>query len=237
MRKKTFKCEMCHRYKATRQYFDPEGNELYICEKCWNKVPHPKPKPPEKEEPAEEYDERDDDSYTRHAFDRLREFKSKEIEKSSLNMDINKFIDKISKRQNKKIVLAAHYAAILMAKRNKLGKCRAMGVSMRNDKGKEMHSVAMFDTSTNSIYWNSSMQYEGVKESWWEFRVSLYPDGSNLVGTVTYYGGKKDFGAWTIEDVPLDFYDMVELVSGFMVKHGESISGGSDEDDEDDGPF
>lgn len=234
------KCERCHtRRKAAHQWFDQDGNELYICNKCWAEVPH-NPPPSQKEQedeadplpplPEDEKPDADDD-FLKSSLDESPSSASKWLDdpedfskvKTSLNMDVRRFLRNISKQRNGKKTLAAHYAAIAMAKRNKLGKCRGIGVSMGNDRGKELHGALLFDPETNSIFWKAYMGTTNKKESWWEMHLSLMPDGSDLDGTILYYSLEGGLQSWTITDVPLDFYEMVDMISKFLVKHGESL--------------
>lgn len=234
------KCERCHtRRKAAHQWFDQDGNELYICNKCWAEVPH-NPPPSQKEQedeadplpplPEDEKPDADDD-FLKSSLDESPSSASKWLDdpedfskvKTSLNMDVRRFLRNISKQRNGKKTLAAHYAAIAMAKRNKLGKCRGIGVSMGNDRGKELHGALLFDPETNSIFWKAYMGTTNKRESWWEMHLSLMPDGSDLDGTILYYSLEGGLQSWTITDVPLDFYEMVDMISKFLVKHGESL--------------
>jgi hypothetical protein len=235
------KCERCHtRRKAAHQWFDQDGNELYICNKCWAEVPH-NPPPSQKEQeddeadplpplPEDEKPDADDD-FLKSSLDESPSSASKWLDdpedfskvKTSLNMDVRLFLRNISKKRNGKKTLAAHYAAIAMAKRNKLGKCRGIGVSMGNDRGKELHGALLFDPETNSIFWKAYMGTTNKRESWWEMHLSLMPDGSDLDGTILYYSLEGGLQSWTITDVPLDFYEMVDMISKFLVKHGESL--------------
>lgn len=232
------KCERCHtRRKAAHQWFDQDGNELYICNKCWAEVPHNFPASQKQEDevdplpplPEDEKSDADDD-FLKSSLDESPPPSSKWLDdpddfskvKTSLNMDVRLFLRNISKQRNGKKTLAAHYAAIAMAKRNKLGKCRGIGVSMGNDKGKELHGALLFDPETNSIFWKAYMGTTNKRESWWEMHLSLMPDGSDLDGTILYYS-QSGLQSWTITDVPLDFYEMVDMISKFLVKHGESL--------------
>ena len=232
------KCERCHtRRKAAHQWFDQDGNELYICNKCWAEVPHNSPTSQKQEDeadplpplPEDEKPDADDD-FLKSSLDESPPPSSKWLDdpddfskvKTSLNMDVRLFLRNISKHRNGKKTLAAHYAAIAMAKRNKLGKCRGIGVSMGNDRGKELHGALLFDPETNSIFWKAYMGTTNKRESWWEMHLSLMPDGSDLDGTILYYS-QSGLQSWTITDVPLDFYEMVDMISKFLVKHGESL--------------